>query len=299
MTDEEVPEGRTFGKGELDSENTLATLRARIERIQEAGADDQAGLHRRMASAEEEMLKALERINVLRNELDAATARIAKLEERLVRPDPFASEGDPVQPWEIWNERQIEKLAANSQELLNRVKRLESQTQFETSEDDARLKELERRVRVLNQQSPALDEVWTREQINAELVKGKGRFLPGLSAVEIENTRRALEVATDRVRAWASTRTVLSQALIEEICTVIQGGVVHPPRLSKPRIPFGSLPGDLRYVDYQTITDHSFRHNGQDRRHCSYARNREENLCGGLESQHGIQGRPIKDQPQA
>lgn len=58
-------------------------------------------------------------------------------------------------------ERPETTLAREIVELTDRIKRLEDQTQFETSEDDARLRVLERRVKLLEEATPRPEE-WAR-----------------------------------------------------------------------------------------------------------------------------------------
>lgn len=220
MTDEEVPEGRVFGKGQLDSENTLAALRAEIDALQSI---DGAALGRRMSSVEDEVIKALERINVLRGDIDAATFRIAKLER---------------------------------------------DTEFETSEDDARLRQIERR------QGTWLDEV------------------------KSQHGRLVLDRAEVRIREYMTGS--FSEATIGGVVRALRGEVNNPPRLGKsvptnqfdlPRMPSVAFPKEIEIKTAQPdqpqyVTDHAAYPGCCDRPAVEHTALRAKT-------------RPIRDQPQA
>ena len=224
--------------------------------------------------------------------------------------DPMKRSFDPEKVRAI--DGRVNELMTLLHEVIDRVKRLETQTEFETSEDSNRISDLARR----------LNELKDRTQVEIEsILAGHGGRLQQIedridafgvtpvvsrpSPVEfLERARgvekQALDAAEDRVRRYMTGHW--STASVE--------GVIRSLRRTQ-MAPGGVVGYDdnlqLQEFSARPIKDHSFQYSSPDRRHCSYRGNPEDKKCGLLQSEHEYAPlpqsefpvRPIKDNPQA
>lgn len=175
------------------------------------------------------------------------------------------------------------------EDLRDRVRRLESQTEFETSEDDARIKKLEQDVSALiNGHNKGIERI---SKLEDERRAHKSEFfanLYGMSPTGREHEFRVvpethassfekgadhgLETAVLRVRRYMTGH--FSEATI--------GGVVQAIREGEDKAPVLDPERDV-------ITDHAFRFQSGgifDKTRCSYRKNHRGQPCGMLKSDH-------------
>lgn len=306
----------------------LESLSSKVDWIQESTGEWSRTIERRMASAEEEVIKALERINVLRNELDAATSRIAQLEGR----DGF--------------DDRLNAFVSTLDEMGDRVRRLESQTQFEATEDDARIRSLE------NEMARSLDKVWSKANpvgqvgpINTDesFTSWAGRHIGRLdSAVWSESGEDRITKAHQRITSetgrtnglrneYITDRRRIFERLtaLENGSRLVGTGDLIPDtmdRLPKTVLDMVLDEAEVRIRNYMTgyfsgatvsaviaalrgemtaspslVTDHAFRFYGRDRYRCSWQSDPGVERCGRTIAEHimGATGSPIRDNPQA
>lgn len=285
MTDEQ-PEGRIFGKGQLDEENKLAVLKARVTRLEDQThfetSEDNARLR--------DLAQRIHNLDQVAGDQSDALIQLreflVRLEKRFDRP----SAGDePSEPWEVWAGRQLEKMGSALGDHGRRLDSVEEVlARMLQSKEEARV---ERKRKLFSELYSSSSSETIR---NAENQK---YFEDGYQAGKID----ALDEVNHRVQKYMSSR--FSMGTI--------AGVVQAIRLSQltPSGGFSEVDG---VVKPQYVTDHVFRSNGSDRRHCSKIT--ELGVCGRTAGEHVESKRPrptdwrdridpdlhpIRDNPQA
>lgn len=283
-----------------------------------------------IASLEARAKQALERVDVLRDELDAALTRIAhlekrhiatrlygfnvpdrvsKLEQRLTRPHDF---DEPGEPFEEWTERQLDKLAAG----------LREETEIRRRIDDHHAEHIGRLQLSEKQTDDALTGLNERfsqqERKRRTLVESQNDWTTqfGERLVQMEQALRDYGIPTPVVAQnteWsgpprASVASFGMMVVPEgDPGPILEEAVKRVEGYMRGSFSEGTIGGVVHAIrgTEDHVTDHSFRWAAGDRRHCSYVYNREENPCGKTRAEHAMKGgelpvrpKPIKDRPQ-
>lgn len=254
MTDFE-PEGRTFGKGQLDEDNELAVLRQRLEALGSLVGSEISGLRGQIGE------RLLERVTALENgsRLVGTGGLIADIMDRLSRLE--------------------------TEPRLDRIKGLESKVNW-IQETSAEVQDgIERRLASIENElagilsKPLIAPVELNDS-EMETIKQRIKTEPMQVLPEpmeptefLERARgvekQTLNTAEDRIR----------RAMTGHFSVATIAGVVRALRGEADPFKVGGWAGP------PLITDHAFRFNTLDRKHCSYRKDRGEK-CGRLRSEH-------------